>query len=264
MSQAATKESLAGKIVALNEQFLEHVQRAFARNSASLWLDAVADYREYAEAIAKELDKVPAAAPKAPVAEPNNIKPAFNFSSQPVSTTGFGWSSGAPASAAPATAPATAPASAPASAPATAPSAAKPDAEVVVLDDDDGSEPQIDEANKADVLFSKKVHLLTQDSETKKWKDKGTGTFSLRKSKDDGGGKRVAYIVFTAATGKVLINAPVVKGLKPIVNPKANSNVIMILISRDDSGVDVKNMHLFKCGSSELASELIAAVSAEA
>lgn len=252
MSQAATKESLAGKIVALNEQFLEHVQRAFARNSASLWLDAVADYREYAEAIAKELDKVPAAAPKAPVAEPNNIKPAFNFSSQPVSTTGFGWSSGAPASAAPATAPAT------------APSAAKPDAEVVVLDDDDGSEPQIDEANKADVLFSKKVHLLTQDSETKKWKDKGTGTFSLRKSKDDGGGKRVAYIVFTAATGKVLINAPVVKGLKPIVNPKANSNVIMILISRDDSGVDVKNMHLFKCGSSELASELIAAVSAEA
>ena len=257
MSQAATKESLAGKIVALNEQFLEHVQRAFARNSASLWLDAVADYREYAEAIAKELDKVPAAAPKAPVAEPNNIKPAFNFSSQPVSTTGFGWSSGAPASAAPATAPA--------SAPATAPSAAKPDAEVVVLDDDDdGSEPQIDEANKADVLFSKKVHLLTQDSETKKWKDKGTGTFSLRKSKDDGGGKRVAYIVFTAATGKVLINAPVVKGLKPIVNPKANSNVIMILISRDDSGVDVKNMHLFKCGSSELASELIAAVSAEA
>ena len=124
MSQAATKESLAGKIVALNEQFLEHVQRAFARNSASLWLDAVADYREYAEAIAKELDKVPAAAPKAPVAEPNNIKPAFNFSSQPVSTTGFGWSSGAPASAAPATAPATAPASAPASAPATAPSAA--------------------------------------------------------------------------------------------------------------------------------------------
>ena len=253
MSQAATKESLAGKIVALNEQFLEHVQRAFARNSASLWLDAVADYREYAEAIAKELEKVPAAAPKAPVAEPNNIKPAFNFSSQPVSTTGFGWSSGAPASAAPATAPAT------------APSAAKPDAEVVVLDDDDdGSEPQIDEANKADVLFSKKVHLLTQDSETKKWKDKGTGTFSLRKSKDDGGGKRVAYIVFTAATGKVLINAPVVKGLKPIVNPKANSNVIMILISRDDSGVDVKNMHLFKCGSSELASELIAAVSAEA
>ena len=252
MSQAATKESLAGKIVALNEQFLEHVQRAFARNSASLWLDAVADYREYAEAIAKELDKVPAAAPKAPVAEPNNIEPAFNFSSQPVSTTGFGWSSGAPASAAPA------------SAPATAPSAAKPDAEVVVLDDDDGSEPQIDEANKADVLFSKKVHLLTQDSETKKWKDKGTGTFSLRKSKDDGVGKRVAYIVFTAATGKVLINAPVVKGLKPIVNPKANSNVIMILISRDDSGVDVKNMHLFKCGSSELASELIAAVSAEA
>jgi len=251
MSQAATKESLAGKIVALNEQFLEHVQRAFARNSASLWLDAVADYREYAEAIAKELEKVPAA-PKAPVAEPN--KPAFNFSSQqPVSTstTGFGWSSGAPATA-------------PAAAPAAAPIAAKPDAEVVVLDDDDGSEPQIDEANKADVLFSKKVHLLTQDSETKKWKDKGTGTFSLRKSKDDGGGKRVAYIVFTAATGKVLINAPVVKGLKPIVNPKANSNVIMILISRDDSGVEVKNMHLFKCGSSELASELNAAVSAEA
>ena len=166
---------------------------------------------------------------------------------------------GIPQSAMPAPAPA-----APAAAPAAAPIAAKPDAEVVVLDDDDGSEPQIDEANKADVLFSKKVHLLTQDSETKKWKDKGTGTFSLRKSKDDGGGKRVAYIVFTAATGKVLINAPVVKGLKPIVNPKANSNVIMILISRDDSGVEVKNMHLFKCGSSELASELNAAVSAEA
>ena len=255
MSQP-TKESLAGKVVALNEQFLQYLQ---SQDKKTVWLDAVADYREYAEAIAKELESVStSSAAKAP--EPN--KPAgsglFNFTSQSAATAtatttsqpaGFGGFSAAPA-----------------------PISVKPAPEVVVLDDaeeeekanEDSEQPQIDDANAADILFTKKVHLLTQDSETKKWKDKGTGTFSLRKSKDSGDGKRVAYIVFTAATGKVLINAPVIKGMKPMINAKANSNVIMFLISRDDSGVENKQMHLFKCGSSETAAELTAAVSAEA
>lgn len=255
MSQP-TKESLAGKVVALNEQFLQYLQ---SQDKKTVWLDAVADYREYAEAIAKELESVStSSAAKAP--EPN--KPAgsglFNFTSQSAATAtatttsqpvGFGGFSAAPA-----------------------PISVKPAPEVVVLDDaeeeekanEDSEQPQIDDTNAADILFTKKVHLLTQDSETKKWKDKGTGTFSLRKSKDSGDGKRVAYIVFTAATGKVLINAPVIKGMKPMINAKANSNVIMFLISRDDSGVENKQMHLFKCGSSETAAELTAAVSAEA
>ena len=255
MSQP-TKESLAGKVVALNEQFLQYLQ---SQDKKTVWLDAVADYREYAEAIAKELESVStSSAAKAP--EPN--KPAgsglFNFTNQSAATAtatttsqpvGFGGFSAAPA-----------------------PISVKPAPEVVVLDDaeeeekanEDSEQPQIDDTNAADILFTKKVHLLTQDSETKKWKDKGTGTFSLRKSKDSGDGKRVAYIVFTAATGKVLINAPVIKGMKPMINAKANSNVIMFLISRDDSGVENKQMHLFKCGNSETAAELTAAVSAEA
>jgi hypothetical protein len=243
-----TKASIAAKIVSLNEQFLQWIQ---SQDKKSLWLDGIEDYRDYAAAISKELSEASNEAP-----EPTETKSSglFNFSGH-VGQAAFGapvapvGGSGGPSPA----------------------PIGKPEQEVVNLDDEDDAppreeekQPEISEESKAEVLFTKKIHLLTQDPESKKWKDKGTGTFSLRKSKPADDGKQVSYIVFTAATGKVLINAPVIKGMKPMVNAKANSNVIMFLISRDETGEEKKQMHLFKCGSSEAAADLASAVSAEA
>jgi len=253
-SETKTKASLAAKIISLNEQFAQWIQ---SQDKTLLWLDGVEDYRAYAEEICKDLKEIDAragdasaaAAVPAERAEPKlfNFNPSSTAAAAP--SAGFGSFSAVPA-------------------------ASNKPSEVIVLDGDDeteqnggdkdGDQPLIDEANAADVLFSKKVHLLSQDPETKKWKDKGTGTFSLRKSKDSGDGKRVSYIVFTAATGKVLINAPVIKGMKPMVNEKAPSNVIMLLFGVDDTGAQSRQMHLFKCGSLEAANELRSAVSAEA
>jgi len=253
-SETKTKASLAAKIISLNEQFAQWIQ---SQDKTSLWLDGVEDYRAYAEEICKDLKQLDAHAVEASAAAAataERTEPKL-FSFNPSSTAPVAPSAGFGGFSAP-------------------PVAFNKPAEAVVLngdgeterngEDKDSEQPLIDETNAADVLFSKKVHLLSQDPETKKWKDKGTGTFSLRKSKDGGDGKRVSYIVFTAATGKVLINAPVIKGMKPMVNEKAPSNVIMLLFGMDDAGAQSRQMHLFKCGSMETANELRAAVSAEA
>ena len=52
--------------------------------------------------------------------------------------------------------------------------------------------------------------------------------------------------------------------MKPMVNEKAPSNVIMLLFGVDDTGAQSRQMHLFKCGSLETANDLRSAVSAEA
>ena len=48
--------------------------------------------------------------------------------------------------------------------------------------------------------------------------------------------------------GRVLINAPLVKGMKPTVNAKAAAALVMFLISRvDPSGPEERAMHMFRC-----------------
>lgn len=118
------------------------------------------------------------------------------------------------------------------------------------------------DTSKADVLYNERLHLMTQDGETKKWKDRGTGAFTVRLSKPgEGSGGQVSYIVFTTDSGRVLINAPIVKGLKPMVNPKSPANVIMMLISAQEDGSNKNEVHLFKCGSKETAKAVAEAVS---
>ena len=46
-------------------------------------------------------------------------------------------------------------------------------------------------------------------------------------------------------TGRVLINAPLVKGMKPMTNAKAPASVIMFLISSVD-GKEERAMHMFR------------------
>lgn len=127
--------------------------------------------------------------------------------------------------------------------------------------DAEPSKVEID-TSKAELLYNERLHLMTQDSETKKWKDRGTGAFTVRLSKpEEGSSRQVSYIVFTTDSGRVLINAPIVKGLKPMINPKSPANVIMMLISAQEDGSNKNEVHLFKCGSKETAKSVAEAVS---
>lgn len=260
------KAKLAAKITALNDQFLKCVALGYnccclcvsinaflycrwvqGQNTKELWLDGVEDYVEYAKEIAKEFKDVIDGKEAAKKAVTSGF---FDFTapqgtSAPVSQT-FG--GGVTAATAPST-------------------ADKGDEE----GDEEGQNAEEEEeelvvdTSKADVLYSMKLHLLTQDAASKKWKDKGTGIFSLRQSKPSSEGeKAVSYIVFAATSGKVLINAPVVKGLKPMINPKSPANVVMFLISKEEDGSEKKEMHLFKCGSPDVAKEVVVKVSEQA
>jgi hypothetical protein len=92
---------------------------------------------------------------------------------------------------------------------------------------------------------------LTPD---KKWKDKGAGNLTLRRPAGGGGG---AFLVFTTDSGRVLIRAPLIKGMKPTTNPKTPANLIMFLISKvEDDSPEEQGMHLFKCESADKMKEL--------
>lgn len=231
------------------------------QDTKELWLDGIDDYVEYAKQLSTEFEDVVkqqddtanggggsgVAVATTTTATTTTTAPAssgfFNFSAPPSKDLNSGAGFGQPT-----------------------------DAKANTGGEDETEQEQDEEAielemdtTKADVLFTKKLHLLTQDPETKKWKDKGTGIFSLRKSKPtEASAKPVSYIVFTAASGRVLINAPVVKGLKPMVNPKSPANVIMFLISKEEDGTEKKEMHLFKCGSEDAANEVVSHVAEQA
>ncbi|KAI8108964.1 hypothetical protein M9435_005381 [Picochlorum sp. BPE23] len=234
---ADKKAKLAAKITALNDQFLKWVQD---QNTKELWLDGVEDYIEYAKEITKEFKDV------IDGKEPEK---------KPVTSGFFDFTAPQAASGAPPPTISTYGA--------TTPSTADNDDEQQQQNEDE--DELVVDTSKADVLYSMKLHLLTQDAASKKWKDKGTGIFSLRQSKPSSEGeKAVSYIVFAATSGKVLINAPVVKGLKPMINPKSPANVVMFLISKEEDGSEKKEMHLFKCGSPDVAKEVVAKVSEQA
>lgn len=211
-----------------------------SQSTKELWLDGVEDYIEYAKEITKEFkDVIDGKEP-----EKKAVTSGFFDFTAPQG-------SGAPP-----------PTIATGTTAATAPSTADNDDEQQQNEDED---ELVVDTSKADVLYSMKLHLLTQDAASKKWKDKGTGIFSLRQSKPSSEGeKAVSYIVFAATSGKVLINAPVVKGLKPMINPKSPANVVMFLISKEEDGSEKKEMHLFKCGSPDVAKEVVAKVSEQA
>lgn len=223
------------------------------QDTKELWLDGIDDYVEYANQISKEFEDVLSTAEHTtgPTSTPPASSGFFNFtvpakSSQPLGTSSSGFAAFGEAKK----------------------SDVHENNEAEGVKEDQQAEEEIElevDTSNADVLFTKRLHLLTQDPETKKWKDKGTGIFSLRRSKPaDDSAKPVSYIVFAAASGRVLINAPVVKGLKPMVNPKSPANVIMFLISKQEDGTEKKEMHLFKCGSEETANEVVSHVAEQA
>lgn len=122
------------------------------------------------------------------------------------------------------------------------------------------NEPSLElESDSADIVLKQRVKLMSNDPETKKWKSRGIGTLSIRQAKEASStGSRAAYMVFTTDAGRVLLNAPLVKGLKPTMNPKAPKNVVMMLISRvDPDQPEERGLQLFQSSSAESASELL-------
>jgi hypothetical protein len=59
--------------------------------------------------------------------------------------------------------------------------------------------------------------------------------------------------------GRIMINAPLLPGMKPTSNPKQPASLIMFLISNVE-GDEERCMHLFKCKGAEEAKQLSARV----
>ncbi|KAL4458574.1 hypothetical protein ABPG75_013439 [Micractinium tetrahymenae] len=141
---------------------------------------------------------------------------------------------------------------------------------VTGANDDEGEEEQQDvepsvqvEAGEGtEMLAKQRVKLMSMNPE-KKWKDKGMGTLTLRRATAGEAAGKQPYFVFTTDSGRVLINAPLVKGMKLTSNAKVPTSVIMYLISVVD-GKEERAMHMFRCESPDAAKQLLATVSEHA
>lgn len=139
-----------------------------------------------------------------------------------------------------------------------------PATQAVQEDDDEEEEeeagPSVElESATANILLSQRVSLNSMSPEAKKWADRGAGTLTVRQSKTpSASGKCLVYLMFTQDTGRVLINAPLVKGMKPMINAKTPKNIIMVLISRiTPDEPEEKCTHVFKCESADAAKGLL-------
>lgn len=125
------------------------------------------------------------------------------------------------------------------------------------------AEPSLElESGSANILLKQRIKLMSHDPETKKWKSRGAGTLSIRQAKEaSASGSRASFIVFTTDAGRVLLNAPLVKGLKPTTNPKAPKNIVMMLISQvSPEQPEERGLQLFQCASTEAAAELLSKI----
>ena len=114
-------------------------------------------------------------------------------------------------------------------------------------------------SSSAEILLSQRVNLTSLDGETKKWKDRGAGMVSLRRGKDLTASSS-AYLVFTTDSGRILLNAPLVKGLKPQVPAKKPQCLLMMLFSKVEDAPEDKGFQLFKCQSVDAQQALLAKI----
>lgn len=220
-----------------------------------VWTEGVEDYLTYAKRLVKDYEDV--------IGTEENTIGNSNDSKPTVAAPLFNFSASAAAPAAPAAAPGffafggfgSQPAPAFGAAGATSAATVEEEDDNEAEEDDGGPSLELESAD-ATILHSLRVTLLTNNPETKKWADRGVGTLTMRQSKEGG---RLPYVMFTTDAGRVLINAPLVKGMKPMMNPKAPKNVIMLLISKISADSDEdRSMQLFKCATPEAAKDLMA------
>lgn len=141
-------------------------------------------------------------------------------------------------------------------APAPAPAAGGGDAN----DDDEAEEEEPEEvelgsSGDVEILSRAEVKMMAL-GDNKKWADRGAGTLTLRRSRAAGPSSK-PFVVFTSSAGRVLVNAPLVKGMGPTCPPKTPCNMVMFLISSLPAAADgeapkeERGMRLFKFASPE-------------
>lgn len=111
------------------------------------------------------------------------------------------------------------------------------------------------ETGDIQVLLKQRASLLVM-SEAKKWEDRGRGMLTLRQPRSGG----QPFLVFTTDTGRVLVNAPLVRGMKPTGNPKTPRNLVMALHNAVGGGPPAHGMYIFKAEDAEAAKALRGAI----
>lgn len=239
-----------------------------SQNNTDLWIDGVQDYIKYAKALESEFSTVlnskppPSFFPPPPSSTTAPFTSGFNFAAPPpqqqqngsgvfnVASTGTlntaSFSNAA--------------------------TAGTNNTQADNKDDDDDEQQQEEPAlqvqpTNAEVLGRFRAKLMSQSIKDKKWKDRGLGTLTLRKATDPEASKS-PYLVFTTDSGRVLVNAPLVKGIRPTLMTKQPSSVIMCLFNaikegeedeeEEGGGGEMKNsgkLFLFKVDSPVNATE---------
>lgn len=216
-----------------------------------MWTDGLEDYLQYAKQLIQEYDDVINSTTTTTNGGSASIfnrlgapppPPTFNFAAPPAAAFSFGGSGGGTAEAN------------------NNDNQENQENDNQENDDDDGGPSlELDTSGSTAILHSQRIKLMSQDPVAKKWKDRGSGLLSLRRNKDTP--SAAPYIVFTTDAGRVLLNAPLVKGLKPTVNPKTPKNVIMMLISKVSADTpEERGMHVFKCDTVESKEALVSGI----
>jgi len=234
---------------------------------AELWIDGVEDYLRYAKELVSDYEDVlnsPApAAEAAPAPAPaaggfafggggalpgsglfggglkggasSSEAPAFAGFNFAPSATGFGGFSAAPAT------------------------SGQPAGEAEEENEPE-EEPAPVEMSSADVEILSKHRVKLFSPKEGKLASRGMGTLTLRRPTEaSASGARPAYLVFTTDTGRVLINAPLIKGLEPTPHPKDPAVLSMVLISSVD-GQEERGLHMLKCAGGGSDAEALTAV----
>lgn len=132
--------------------------------------------------------------------------------------------------------------------------------------DDDEAEPEEEPTEVAmggddvEVLLKQRVSMLSMTPE-KKWKSMGQGTVTLRRPASSAARP---FVAFTTDTGRVLLTAPLLKGLKPSFNPNKPANLIMMLANSVGTKEPQSAMYIIKCLDGDAAKELRTAVNEHA
>jgi hypothetical protein len=252
-----------------------------AQAAGELWTDGVEDYLRYARELVRDfgdvLDSTPEGPSPAKAAKAQQPAGGFSFGgaaagagSQPAASSGFLF--GAP----PPTAAAAAPAQPftgfnfGASAPAPAfgagafggqPSAGGGGAPAQEEEEEAEEEPSVEvELGTAGVEILCKHRAKLMSLVDGAWSKRGPGTLTVRRpaAPSDSGG-RAPYLVFTTDTGRVMISAPLLKGVKPVVQPKQAGTVLLMLVNTA-GGEEERGMHGFQCEGAAAAQELVAEI----
>ncbi|KAL6777192.1 hypothetical protein ACKKBF_B20525 [Auxenochlorella protothecoides x Auxenochlorella symbiontica] len=240
------RTTFVAHLKALNSQYAKWIAQQASSQPTQVWTAGAEDYLHHSKQLLADFQDVLQAADQPAPSALGATKPslpAFGGLSTPAATAAtplfnFG---AAPVSL---------------GTPGPTPSAAPP-IEAHEEEEDVQEEPEEVQIETGDiqVLLKQRASLLVM-SEAKKWEDRGRGMLTLRQPRSGG----QPFLVFTTDTGRVLVNAPLVRGMKPTGNPKTPRNLVMALHNAVGGGPPAHGMYIFKAEDAEAAKALRGAI----